>query len=337
MDRKFQIFVSSTRKDLLNERDAVMKAILEIGHIPVGMEMFSAADEDSWTLIKRQIDQSDYYIVIIAHCYGSTADDGVSYTEKEYDYAVEKEIPSLRFVILEAAPWPGDKREFELEKVAALNRFKEKVDAKQNAFWNDAHDLRAHVLAALPKLINLRQRPGWVRGTSVASPEVLSEMARLSAENAELRRLAQPSVPKLAFHLNEAEVGSGLSGRDLIIMLQATFAIASHDSRPASIPLDFITTIISSGENHVAIQTTRCSGIDAEGKHGTRVQMEVTGPRGAFLYGMAPLPPWLDSSDILNASWTFQVLGFEAKFTINGTLKKDHSNGQTTWRLETVT
>ena len=40
-----QIFVSSTYEDLKKERDQVIKAILEMGHIPVGMEMFSAADE----------------------------------------------------------------------------------------------------------------------------------------------------------------------------------------------------------------------------------------------------------------------------------------------------
>ncbi|EIQ1514512.1 DUF4062 domain-containing protein [Vibrio parahaemolyticus] len=69
--KKFQIFVSSTYEDLKDERDQVIKAILEMGHIPVGMEMFSAADEEQWKIIQRQIDESDYYVVIAAHKYGS--------------------------------------------------------------------------------------------------------------------------------------------------------------------------------------------------------------------------------------------------------------------------
>src|SRR3954464_8254349 len=109
MDKKFQVFVSSTRDDLYKERDAAMKAILEIGHIPVGMEMFSAADDDSWTLIKRQIDESDYYIVVTAYRYGSTAPDGFSYTEKEYDYACGIGMPVLGFVIDDSASWPQDR------------------------------------------------------------------------------------------------------------------------------------------------------------------------------------------------------------------------------------
>lgn len=92
---KYQVFVSSTHQDLKDERDQVIKATLEMGHIPVGMEMFSAADEEQWRVITRQIDQSDYYVVIVAHRYGSVLE-GVSFTEKEYDYAVQKGIPVYR-------------------------------------------------------------------------------------------------------------------------------------------------------------------------------------------------------------------------------------------------
>ncbi len=56
MTTKYQVFVSSTYEDLKAERDQVIKAILEMGNIPVGMEMFSAADEQQWEIIKRQID-----------------------------------------------------------------------------------------------------------------------------------------------------------------------------------------------------------------------------------------------------------------------------------------
>ena len=45
MNVKYQIFVSSTYEDLKDERAEVIKACLNMGHIPVGMEMFNAADE----------------------------------------------------------------------------------------------------------------------------------------------------------------------------------------------------------------------------------------------------------------------------------------------------
>ena len=77
--------------DLKSERQQVVKAILEMGHIPVGMEMFSAADEEQWKIITRQIALTDYYVVIIVHRYGSTAG-AVSFTEKEYDFAVRSGV-----------------------------------------------------------------------------------------------------------------------------------------------------------------------------------------------------------------------------------------------------
>jgi hypothetical protein len=101
-EKKYQVFVSSTYEDLKEEREQVLKAILEMGHIPVGMELFSAGDEQQWELIKRQIDDSDYYVVVIAHRYGSR-DGNISYTEKEYDYAVSEKIPILGFVTSDEA------------------------------------------------------------------------------------------------------------------------------------------------------------------------------------------------------------------------------------------
>ncbi|WP_434515517.1 DUF4062 domain-containing protein [Dechloromonas sp. ARDL1] len=73
MSKKYQVFISSTYEDLKAERDQVIKATLEMGHIPVGMEMFSAADEEQWNIIARQIDEVDYYCIILAHRYGSVA------------------------------------------------------------------------------------------------------------------------------------------------------------------------------------------------------------------------------------------------------------------------
>ena len=98
MDKKYQIFVSSTFIDLKEERQAVLKAVQEAEYIPSGMEMFPATDEEQFNFIKRIIDNCDYYVVIIAGRYGSLAPDGISYTEKEYDYAVSKGIRVLAFV-----------------------------------------------------------------------------------------------------------------------------------------------------------------------------------------------------------------------------------------------
>lgn len=47
MEKKYQIFVSLTYTDLIEERQKVIDSILSMYQFPVGMEMFNAIDEDS--------------------------------------------------------------------------------------------------------------------------------------------------------------------------------------------------------------------------------------------------------------------------------------------------
>jgi Domain of unknown function (DUF4062) len=183
---KYQVFVSSTYDDLKEERSQVIKAILEMGHIPVGMEMFSAADEEQWKIIARQIDETDYYVVIVGSRYGSITG-GVSYTEKEYDYAISKGVPALGFIVDSSVEPLAKHVDKEEAKVAALARFKAKVKQRPVGFWKTADDLHGKVSIALMKAFNTTPRSGWTRATAMAGPEVSQELSRLSRENSELR------------------------------------------------------------------------------------------------------------------------------------------------------
>jgi hypothetical protein len=192
---KYQVFISSTYEDLRKERDLIMKAVLEMGHIPVGMEMFSAADEEQWKLISRHIQETDYYVVVIAHRYGSTVD-GLSYTEKEYDFAVTHGIPALGFLIADAAPWPGEY--VETSAADELRKFKAKIRSKPVAFWTSAEDLYGKVAISLSKQFASSPRPGWVRATEAVDPKVINELSRLSEENRQLREELERSRIKQA-------------------------------------------------------------------------------------------------------------------------------------------
>jgi hypothetical protein len=183
---KYQIFVSSTYEDLIEERNIVIKAILEMGHFPVGMEMFSAADEEQWEIIKKQIDDSDYYVVIVAHRYGSRVG-AISYTEREYDYAVEKGIPVLGFVISDKAKWPTNMIEEGEKAKIALKKFKIKVKKKMATIWNSRDELHGKVAIALGKIFTTNPSMGWIRAIPSLDVNVTSELSRLSKENAELR------------------------------------------------------------------------------------------------------------------------------------------------------
>lgn len=186
MNVKYQIFISSTYDDLHKERQQVIKATLEMGHIPVGMEMFSAADDEQWKIIARQIDECDYYVVIVAHRYGSIIRD-ISYTEKEYDYAIQKGVPIIGFIIDDKAPWPSNMVDSDTNKKQSLTLFKEKIKLKPVGFWSSADDLYGKYSIALMKLITTNPRPGWARVSEMMGPQDMIELSRLSRENAALR------------------------------------------------------------------------------------------------------------------------------------------------------
>lgn len=215
MNPKYQIFISSTYKDLKDEREQVLKSILRLGHIPIGMEMFNAANETQWEMIKRRIEESDYYVVIIARRYGTIEQEsGLSYTEKEYDYANSIGVPTYGFVLEPNASWPGDRVDDEPEMQVALKRFIGKVQSKMRASWTNKDDLATAVTLSLNENITAFPRIGWVRADEVVRPETLNEMTRLSKENAELReRLAQlqanaqnaAPMPELSIELDIVE------------------------------------------------------------------------------------------------------------------------------------
>ena len=197
MDKKYQIFVSSTFVDLKEERQAVLTAVQESEDIPSGMEMFLATDEEQFNFIKKVIDNCDYYVVIIAGKYGSLANDGISYTEKEYDYAVSKKIPVLAFVRKEDAI---TERETDVEKTQKLAHFKEKVQTGRIVRqWSDKQDLVYSVIISLNNEKSEHPAIGWVRANQVLSSENLVELSQLRKEVADLREYKRQQESRLQY------------------------------------------------------------------------------------------------------------------------------------------
>lgn len=96
LERKFQVFVSSPFVGMEKECEAAIKAILDSECIPVGMEMFPATSEEAFKYIKKIIDQSDFYLVMLGASYGTIhPKHDISYTELEYDYALKKKKPII--------------------------------------------------------------------------------------------------------------------------------------------------------------------------------------------------------------------------------------------------
>ncbi|BFN31072.1 DUF4062 domain-containing protein [Vibrio harveyi] len=205
MDKRYQVFVSSTYVDLKEERQSVLQTLMEMDCIPAGMELFPAADEEQWEFIKKVIDDCDYYLLIIGGRYGSTAEDGLSYTEKEFDYAVSKGLKVIALLHKEPEQLPRAKSEVSEEMFQKLQAFREKVSTgRLIRFWTDAGQLPGEVALSLNKTIKTYPATGWVRANSAASPEILNEINELRKYNELLKQeLDELKVNTPLFPLDE--------------------------------------------------------------------------------------------------------------------------------------
>ncbi|MEX3007308.1 DUF4062 domain-containing protein [Hoeflea sp. TYP-13] len=224
-DKRFSVFISSTFEDLREERQAVQDAVLSAGDFPVQMESFPAADEDQFEFIKTLIDKCDYYVLIVAGRYGTPADDGVSYTEKEYYYAKSRNIAVLVMLHGDPGSIPAAKTETTDDGKKRLAKFVEEVSTgRLRKTWITTGDLKHAVRDALDNAKATRPSIGWVRGDTTASAELLREINEVRKENEKFRdaighleiELALPPIPAadepLEIDLIPMTVGGGFGG-----------------------------------------------------------------------------------------------------------------------------
>jgi hypothetical protein len=189
MDKVYQVFISSTFDDLKAERLQVSNALAKAGYVVAGMELFPAADQQQLEFIKRVIDRSDYYVVIVGGRYGSLADETASFTEKEFEYARLKNIPVLAFLHKDPSALPVKKTDQDQAKAQLLKKFRQKLQTgRMIEFWDDANDLCVKIIIAVGNAVNLSPGVGWVRGDQAIDPKVLQEAERLRIDNEELRK-----------------------------------------------------------------------------------------------------------------------------------------------------
>jgi hypothetical protein len=165
--------------------------------IPAGMELFPAADEEQWDFIKKIIADCDYYLLIIGGRYGTITEQGISYTEKEYDYAVELGLKVIALMHKKPDEIPVNKSETTPELKEKLETFRSKVPSNRLVkYWKEAKDLPGLVALNLPKTIKMFPATGWVRASEVASIELLNEVNELRKEKTFLEdQLAQTTQP----------------------------------------------------------------------------------------------------------------------------------------------
>ncbi|MBD5540660.1 MAG: DUF4062 domain-containing protein [Lachnospiraceae bacterium] len=191
MEKKYQIFISSTHEDLKEERKRTQDTIFSMHQLPVGMEVHSTADEEQWKIIREVIEGSDYYVLIIGYKYGSVIEEGeyagISYTQKEFRYALEKNVPVLAFFIDDSVLITPEKIEEDADSKNKLEKFKDEVkNVCMIQWWKDTDDLANKVKNALNEQISRKDRPGWIRIQCFETNDVQRNIVELNKAIKEL-------------------------------------------------------------------------------------------------------------------------------------------------------
>lgn len=210
IQKKYQVFISSTYTDLIEECKKVQEILLMADCIPAGMEAFVAANDAQFEVIKKVIDLCDYYVLIIGKRYGSINETtGISYTEMEYNYAVSKGIPILVFALDDSVDVPQAKKESDTQAKEKLELFKGKAMTNRLAsIWKTESDLAGEVAISIMKAKQETVRPGWIRGDEINPEEDLKKISDLQEENKKLNEKnveLQKAIEQLKFIDSELE------------------------------------------------------------------------------------------------------------------------------------
>ncbi|ELJ5793347.1 MULTISPECIES: DUF4062 domain-containing protein [Enterobacter] len=267
MKRKLQVFVSSTFTDLIEERQAAVSAILKAGHIPAGMELFTAADRSQMDIIKNWIDESDVYMLILGGRYGSIEPTtGKSYTELEYDYAVEKGKALFAVVItkeaLEKKVMEKGTDFIELKEPKSLADFKDKVLSNMSSFFEDVKDIRLCVHESLSDFSANRKLKGWVSADEIIDTHDLAEeIKKLNEENRQLKSQIEIKDKKISSFTNDKDIELKelydiLSAIEITVPPEHAGSDVSIDTNLLSVFVAFRRPLINGITNNVGMDST---------------------------------------------------------------------------------
>ncbi len=164
MDRKYQVFISSTYMDLKEIRAFTYMSILEMGHIPVGLDIFNV--QKNYTTEKytaKYIDTCEFVVMIIGERYGSISLTDRSYVEEEYVYSLSKSKSVLCFL----------KSNYNKVDDEKYQKFVKRILNNQLVvLWDDIDDFKNKFVQSISKfLASFSPSTYWIKSSKIIGDE----------------------------------------------------------------------------------------------------------------------------------------------------------------------
>jgi tetratricopeptide (TPR) repeat protein len=250
-----RVFISSTGKDLEGYRSAAIEVCNRLGFVPVAMEFFEAMGVGATRGSKQKLDDADLYVGIFAHRYGYI-EEGYeqSVTEIEFDYAAERGLDRLCFLVNPDYAWPPKFTDH--ENYPRLEAFKRRIDSGLiRAEFTDVKDFQLKIYQALSEWKQRQARTGEASHKH-DRPDSLDD-ASLDAAQRRLAELPLEEVPDPA----PLPPGSSTAlphhnpffvGRDDELKALATRLGADDDPGRGQVPTAAVTGIGGVGKTQLA-------------------------------------------------------------------------------------
>ncbi|MBN2090273.1 DUF4062 domain-containing protein [candidate division KSB1 bacterium] len=153
MPRTYKVYISSTYKDLSEQRKLAAQVALEMSLLPIAMEDYSSTEEKPVDKCCNDVKCCDIFIGIYAFRYGYVPDGyDKSITHLEYEAAGLANIPRLIFIIDDEAPWPRLKMDQDLSEIDEFRNLLRKNHTSPPI--KDINQLKSAITTALHHTIN---------------------------------------------------------------------------------------------------------------------------------------------------------------------------------------
>lgn len=209
-----KIFISSVRRGLEEERDALPGLIQAAGHVPTRFEDYTAVPVPSRQACLDGVEDADAYLLILGEHYGDPLPDtGKAPTEEEFIVARRRNIPILIF--RKNGGRPDDRQQ------DFISRLEDYVTGRFRGSFSTTSELLSAVVAAVRDLESQPTALAWTSVTDspevewIFDPERSRGYVSSGGTTLELHALQTPSAEKLALRGMEAMLRSVATlGRD---------------------------------------------------------------------------------------------------------------------------
>ena len=162
LDKRYQVFISTSGKDMQPERMVLSQTLVGMGFFSWGLEQRTPL---STAFSRRQIDDCDYFLLLLGSQYGEQSVSGVGYMQLEYIYAVTKQKPIIVFMHEDPESRSEDLHDEKPELREKFREFRKQLqqEVDQVICYRTLRDLELAVRFNMSQMLERYPTTGWVR------------------------------------------------------------------------------------------------------------------------------------------------------------------------------